>query len=353
MNTKPIGLGVIGMNPKNMGSTMTLLRDIPDLRYNLVAACDNRLDVLKEYAKSENIPFATADYRELVARPDVDVVAVYSPDALHAEHCIAALDAGKHVICTKPMVTSLEQAKSVVAAVRRSNKKFLVGQTMRFDRQFAKLREFADNGDLGAMMAAEAFYIHDMRPVYSFTPWRLTMPQDFMYGGVTHPVDILRSFLGDVAEVHCYAAKGKLTPAYPIRNLFFLNLKFVSGVIAQVKGLYDVVEPPLPMMQLALYGAGGTAVAEFTDNKPGKLQVVLDKASSKEPQTFHFEPERDTSAYGHGATVIRYMRHFQECLDQDREPSPNVLDGARACAVAAAAWESADTGKPVRVFNDF
>jgi hypothetical protein len=47
------------------------------------------------------------------------------------------------------------------------------------------------------------------------------------------------------------------------------------------------------------------------------------------------------------------MRHFQECLDQDREPSPNVIDGARACAVAAAAWESADTGKPVRVFNNF
>ena len=47
------------------------------------------------------------------------------------------------------------------------------------------------------------------------------------------------------------------------------------------------------------------------------------------------------------------MRHFQECLDHDREPSPSVIDGARACAVAAAAWESADTGKPVRVFNEF
>ncbi len=353
MNTKPIGLGVIGMNPQNMGSTMTLLKGEPDLRYQLVAACARRREVLEPYAKSAGIPFATTDYRELVARPDVDVVAVYSPDALHAEHCIAALDAGKHVICTKPMVTSLEQAKAVVAAVRRNKRKFLVGQTMRFDRQFARLREFADNGDLGAMMAAEAFYIHDIRPVYDFTPWRLTMPQDFMYGGVTHPVDILHSFLGDVAEVHCYAAKGQLTPAYPLRNLFFLNLKFASGVIAQVKGLYDVVEPPLPMMQLALYGTGGTAVAEFTDNKPGRLQVVLDKAATKEPLTLHFEPERDPSVYGHGATVLRYMRHFQECLDQDREPSPNVIDGARACAVAAAAWESADSGKAVRVFNEF
>lgn len=144
-----------------------------------------------------------------------------------------------------------------------------------------------------------------------------------------------------------------MTPAYPLRNLFFLNLKFASGAIAQVKGLYDVVEPPLPMMQVALHGTGSTAVAEFTDNKPGKLQVVLDKAETKEPLTLHFEPERDSSVYGHGATALRYMRHFQECLDEDHEPSPNVIDGARACAVAAAAWESADNGKPMRVFNAF
>jgi predicted dehydrogenase len=156
-----------------------------------------------------------------------------------------------------------------------------------------------------------------------------------------------------VAEVHCYAAKGRLTPEYPLKNLFYLNLKFANGVIGQVKGLYDVVEPPLPMMQVALYGTRGTAVADFTDNQPGRLQIVLDRLPVKQPLTMEFEPERDTSVYGHGATVIRYMRHFQECLDEDREPSPNVLDGARACAVAAAAWESTETGQVARVFNAF
>ncbi|MFO7897716.1 MAG: Gfo/Idh/MocA family oxidoreductase [Planctomycetota bacterium] len=353
MSTEKIGLGVIGMNPHNMGSTMALVRDEPDLRYELRAACAKHGDVLEAYAEQEGIPFATTDYRELVARDDVDVVAVYSPDALHADHCLAALEAGKHVVCTKPMVTSLQQAKNLVAAVRESGRKFLVGQTMRFDRQFATLRTMVESGDLGDLMAAEAFYIHDMRPVYAFTPWRLSMPQDLMYGGVTHPVDILRSFLGDVDEVHCYAAKGTLTPDYPIANLFYLNLKFVNGAIAQVKGLYDVVEPPLPMMQVALYGTGGTAVGEFTDNEPGELRIVQDRFPVRNPMTMHFEPETDTSVYGHGATVIRYMRHFQECLDNDAEPSPDVVDGARAVAVAAAAWESARSGEPASVFNEF
>ena len=64
-------------------------------------------------------------------------------------------------------------------------------------------------------------------------------------------------------------------------------------------------------------------------------------------------PETDTSVYGHGQTVIRYMRHFQQCLEEDLEPSPNVIDGAKTVAVGVAAWESIETGHPVRVFNEF
>ena len=352
MNGKPIRLGVIGMAPRNMASTVVILRDVPGLRYQVTGVCGRRAEVAERCARQFDIPYWTTDHRALVRRDDVDVVCVYSPDPLHAEHCIAALDAGKHVVCTKPMVTSLAEARAVVAAVRRNRRKFLVGQTMRFDRQFVTLRRLMEDGDLGDIMAAESFYVHDLRPIYALTPWRLEMPQDFMYGGVTHPVDILLSFLGDVAEVHCFAAKGKLTPAYSLKNLFLLNLRFANGVIAQVKGLYDVVEPPLPMMQVALYGTRGTAIAEFTDNQPGRLQVVLDRLPVQKPLTMEFEPETDASAYGHGATVVRYMRHFQQCLDEDQEPCPSVLDGARACAVAAAAWESAESGQVARVDNN-
>ena len=61
-------------------------------------------------------------------REDIDVVAIYSPDHLHAEHCTAAIQAGKHVICTKPMVTDLEDAKRLVELVREKEVKFLIGQ---------------------------------------------------------------------------------------------------------------------------------------------------------------------------------------------------------------------------------
>ena len=107
------------------------------------------------------------------------------------------------------------------------------------------------------------------------------------------------------------------------------------------------------MMQFGLYGTKGSLQAEFTDNEPGQLRVVLDKLAGQKPLVSMFEPERDTSAYGHGATVIRYMRHFQECLDRDLEPSPGVLDGAKSVAAGVAAWESIRTGQTVRVFNEW
>ena len=165
-----IGLGVIGMNPTNMGSTATLFKDVPDLKYELRAICAKRADVLENYAAQIGVGFWTTDYQELVSRDDIDVVAVYSPDHLHAEHCAAAIEAGKHVVCTKPMVTNLEDAKRLVELVREKGVKFLVGQTMRFDLQFQTMRRFFDDGELGEIMAADAYYVHDMRPVYEFTP---------------------------------------------------------------------------------------------------------------------------------------------------------------------------------------
>jgi predicted dehydrogenase len=348
----PIRLGVIGMGPNNMASTFTLLKDVPDLRYKITAICGLPEEVIKQCAENFSVPFWTTDFRELVARDDVDVVCVFSPDHLHAEHCIGALEHGKHVVCTKPMVTKLDDAKKLVNLVSEKKVKFLVGQTMRFDRQFLNAKRLYDDGNLGSLIALEGFYLHDMRPVYEFTPWRKTVPQDLMFGGCVHSIDVIRAFGGDIETVHAVANKGGLTEL-PIQDNFFLNLQFKSGVIGRVSGLYGIVHPPTPMMQFNIYGTKGSLQSEFTDNEPGQLKVVFDDLFGHKTYQAGFEAERDTSAYGHGATVIRYMRHFQDCLDNNLQPSPSVVDGAKSVAVGVAAWESIHTGQPVKVYNDF
>jgi len=97
-----IGLGVIGVNATNMGSTVRLLRDVPDLRYDLRAICAARAEPLAALVREWGVPFHTTDYRALVERLDMHAVAIYSPDHPHAEHCRAGPAAGKHVIYTAP-----------------------------------------------------------------------------------------------------------------------------------------------------------------------------------------------------------------------------------------------------------
>jgi len=348
-----IRLGVIGMGPRNMASTFTLLKDVPDLRYQITGICAVPEEVVKKCAEDFGVPYWTTDYRELVARKDVDVVCVFSPDHLHAEHCIGALEHGKHVVCTKPMVTKLEDAQRLINLVHKKRVKFLVGQTMRFDRQFLNAKKMFDDSDLGDLIALESFYVHDMRPVFALTPWRRSVPQDLMFGGCVHSIDVIRAFGGDVESVHAVAIKGGLTKDLPIQDNFFLNLKFKSGVIGRVSGLYGIVHPPTPMMQFNIYGTRGSLQSEFTDNEPGQVKVVFDNMFGHKPYVAQFEAERDTSAYGHGATVTRFMRHFQECLDNDLEPMPGVVDGAKSVAVGVAAWQSIKTGQTVQVFNEF
>jgi predicted dehydrogenase len=353
MYKEKIRLGIIGMGLTNMASTLMLLKDVRDLRYEITAICTVPSNLAEQCAERFRIPFWTSDYKELVMRRDIDAVCVFSPDHLHAGHCIGAIENGKHVVCTKPMVTNIKDAIKLVNLVREKNIIFLVGQTMRFDNQFLTAKRFFDDGDLGSMIAVESHYVHDMRPVYEFTPWRKTVPQDLMFGGCVHSIDIIRAFGGDVETVHAFAAKGNIDVDYPIQDNFFINLQFKSGVIGRVSGLYGIVHPPMPMMQFSLFGKKGSLVSEFTDNEPGQVRVVLDKLPGHKPLISHYDAERDASAYGHGATVIRYMRYFQKCIDNDTDPVPGVIDGAKSVSTGEAAWESIRTGQVVKVFNEF
>jgi predicted dehydrogenase len=346
---KTIGIGVIGIG---MGSTMLPLNDDPSSPFEVRSLCAATEAKVRDLATQRGIRHWTTDYRDLVTRNDVDVVAVYSPDHQHVAHVVAALEAGKHVVCTKPMVTSVADAERIVDLVDQTGLKFLVGQTMRFEPEFVAVKAQLDAGLIGDVIFVEGHYVHDMRHVYPYTPWRRDVPQDLMFGGVSHPVDILRWLCGDIEEVHAYATRGGLTPEVTVKQNFLLNVRFASGVIGRVLGAYDIVHPPIPMMEIRIYGTRATIVADYTDRKGGSVQVVYDSFEGQPTGRFEF-PAETLGAYGHGETVLRYMRHFQQCLEQDMQPSPGVRDGAKSVATCAAAWESITSGAVARVRNEF
>ena len=331
---KDIGVGVIGLG---MGANMLQINDDPSSRLQVRALCDSDETRFRHLAAERGIPHTTSDYRELVARPDVDVVGIYSPDHLHIDHIEAAVAAGKHVICTKPMVVSLEQARRVVQIVRAAGLKFLTGQTSRFKPPFMAAHKLFQDGDLGRPLFAEAHYVHDMRPVMDRTPWRHENPQDWLYGGACHPIDLLRWFFGDVDEVFTYASCSHMDDRYPAgkHDNFLINLRFRSGVIARILAVYGLVEPPLPMQGLSIFGDKGS----FVNNR-----LVLDKIQGQPELGLEFRREA-----GHGQEVLRYMRHFEDCLLEDKRPLIDEVAGAKVIATASACWDSIHSGLPAKV----
>jgi predicted dehydrogenase len=346
---KKYKIGVIGIG---MGSTLLAINKDKTSQIEVIGISDIDLDRAKKLATEHDLKYVFDDYKDLIKQDDIDIVAVFSPDHLHGEHCIASLKLGKHVICTKPMVTKEEDSKKIVEIVKEKKLKFLTGQTMRYEPQFTTIKKMYDDGDIGQIIMAEAHYVHDMREVFTLTPWRLHAPQDLMFGGVCHPVDVLRWFLGDVEEVFAYGNKGNLTPEYPIMSNFFLNLRFKNGVIARILGAYDIVHPPMPMMGVSIFGSKASAIGSFSDKLGGQVKMVFDKFDYKNEASIDYPAETE-GAYGHGATVIRYLKHFEDCLNKDITPVPDAVEGAKSVAVCTAAWQSIQSGSPVKVNHVF
>ncbi len=125
----------------------------------VVAVCDTNLDRARSVAAEFNTPHAYADYHELIARPDIDIISVCLPNAFHAPASIAALEAGKHVLCEKPVAIHAADAARMIAAAHKSGRLLSVNQHMRFDPAAQAMRQAVSRGELGRV------YLTDVRMV--------------------------------------------------------------------------------------------------------------------------------------------------------------------------------------------
>ncbi len=127
----------------------------------VVAVCDANQARAQSVARDFHVPRAYADYKELLADPDVDVVSVCLPNYLHAPATIAALEAGKHVLCEKPFAVTSALAEQMISTARRCGKLLSVNQHMRFEGTSRAMREAVAEGRLGRV------YLADVRMIRS------------------------------------------------------------------------------------------------------------------------------------------------------------------------------------------
>ena len=153
MNDKDLlKIGVIGAGGRGRLSTLAVM---PGVGGKIVALCDVNPAAFKRYEEVCGTDvFKCEDYRELLARPDVEAVFVSTPDNFHEEHAIAALRAGKHVYLEKPMAITIEGCDRILAEAKKSGKKLYLGHNMRHMLFVQKLKELVDSGAIGQVKAA-------------------------------------------------------------------------------------------------------------------------------------------------------------------------------------------------------
>jgi phthalate 4,5-cis-dihydrodiol dehydrogenase len=158
----------------------------------VTAICDP-IEAVRESAAAVYGARPVADLAGLLARDDVDAVYIATPTDLHAEHVIAAAGAGKHVLCEKPMATTLAEAQAMIDAAQRTGVVFQVGHSHSYDEPYRAMREVIASGELGRVRMLTNIYYSD----WVYRPRRPEELDATRGGGITfrqgaHQFDILR-----------------------------------------------------------------------------------------------------------------------------------------------------------------
>jgi predicted dehydrogenase len=358
------GVGVIGLHE---GRTLLMALQTRCVFARAVAGCDLSQDKLDASKREFPDLFYTTDYAAMLARPDVDIVAIYTPDSMHAEHIEAAFQAGKDVICTKPLVNSLEGARRILYAGRRTGRSLLVGQSTRFFEPFRRQRaalERGEHGGLAALELVDAHYIHRMDWYYRKSAW-VAKDTDWIFLGLSHPIDLVRWYLGRIREVHAYATRSAMGAAHDLagNDIYVVNLVSNDGRVGRAMGHYGCHELPTARscIELMLYGSGGTSLAQYHDmryvhtafeqDRPaagfdaGELEEVTEDCLYA-GRHYYFNSEVHGMHYGEFAN---YADHFARALIDGRDASPGLEEGVETVCVMEAARRSVAEARPIQL----
>lgn len=343
-----LGVGVLGLHE---GRTLLVAMNRTS-HARAVAGCDLRSE--KIAAARDDCPdvFYTTSYEELLAHPDVDIVAIFTPDQYHGRHIIQAFEAGKHVICTKPLVNSLDDARKVLEAARRFNSKLLVGQSTRFFESFQRQRAAYERGELGDLEFIDAQYNHRMDWFYEKSAWAVDAT-DWIYLGMSHPIDLVRWYLGPIETVQAFGSVSSLAKSVHAKSfdIYSVNFRAVNGKIGRAMGHYGLHELPSARnaIELMLYGSAGTSLAQYHDMR--YLHTASDGTEIKEDmlyskRAYYFNNEVHGMHYGEFAN---YTEYFALALLEGRSYSPGLEEGLETVCIMEAVRLSAKAGQPVDV----
>jgi predicted dehydrogenase len=342
-------IGVVGLGEGK--GLVKGLHEHPEL--SVVAICDINDELVTRIQTEYGVPNGYTQFEEMAGRDDIDIIAIYTPDQLHIQHIKMAFEAGKHVICTKPLVNSLAEAREILELTKSyPQNQLLVGQSSRFFGPMQHQRKAFETGKLGEVSFVETHYVHDMRWFYTNRAWAREGGFDLLFACCSHPVDLIRWYMGDVEEVFAYANQSLIAEQVQFQgnDTFVINLKFESGRIGRVLGLYGLehAHHNRPWIEVGVYGTKGTFIAKYP-----QLEAIVKYEGEPERVESYFEDIYHYFQFEginhHAGEFVNYTEYFARCLAANKKATPDVIDGGKTIAVLEAIRESIQSGKPVKV----
>jgi predicted dehydrogenase len=334
-------------------------------RANVYAVCRRNETELQKVADRFEIEKRFTSYDDVLADPDIDFVHINSPIPDHAWMSLKALEAGKHVLCTVPMATTIDECRQIVEKVKETGLKYMMAETVVYSREFLFIKELYDKGELGKIQHLAASHPQDMDgwPEY----WERMIPMHY----ATHVVSPCLGLVDGLAEyVSCFGS-GTVRDdiAEKSANRFAVETCHIkiknTDLTAHIwRCLYDVARQYRESFDV--YGTKKS----FEWTLVEKELHVIHTAKKPEPEIpekvevpdyAHLLPEpirrftlpqeihdADHLSFiqggGHGGSHPHLVNEFVNALLEDRDPWPNAVTSANWTCVGICAHESAVKG---------
>ncbi|MGY1622316.1 Gfo/Idh/MocA family protein [Geodermatophilus sp. SYSU D00965] len=297
----------------------------------LVGVVSRDLGRARDFAGRHGAASAYDDFGALLVDPAVDAVYIATPNALHADQVVAAAAAGKHVLCDKPLATTVADAERAVTACREAGVGLGITFQTRRHEGMGDLRELVARGEIGPVRLVQLQLGPGRMLPKSWRTDPALAGAGVMNNFGVHAFDLLRYLLD--AEVVEATAVVDVEPGYDVDTLALAVLRFDNGALAYVNANQSL---PNPQQDLSVHGTEGTVLGRNVTrpNLTGTFTVIGPDGTS----------ERTVST---GGAFLATVQAFADAVLRGEDPSPSGVDGLRSVELIAALTRSAQERRTV------
>jgi len=325
-----VKLGLIGTGLIVQNRHLPAWQALKD-KFEIVAVYSRQEEHARALAAKLDRPAIYTDYRRLLERPDVEAVDIAVPIALNYEICRAAAQAGKHIVCEKPIAANLRDAAAAARLAEEYKIVYLVAENFHYSTDMVQARRWVAEGAIGEPILARWSVIraHDPQGKYVLTKWRQqpAHPGGYLTDAGVHYMDVLHAILGPAEQ-----AQGFVSAHYPVlgaEDTAVMNFRMASGAPAHITMCFAGTES---VNMLEVFGTAG--VVRLIDDEVSLLRPGQAAKSHKDNGNQGFREE---------------FEDFYAAVVQGKALQMTPADALLDFAALLAALESAKVGKVIDV----